>query len=98
MGEAKRNLEEKKKAFEEDPQRFIDKRDIIFAAIIDEKEGQKGTGYLINEGIPTGTFIIAKYYMGKNIDMMLAHRKVMEMEKDKGGIIMPGGNGKNRIV
>ncbi len=32
MGEAKRQLEEKKKAFAENPHMFIDKRKLIFAA------------------------------------------------------------------
>ena len=32
MGEAQRKLEEKKKAFAENPMRFLDKKDLIFAA------------------------------------------------------------------
>lgn len=33
MGEAKRNLEDKKKAFEENPDRFVDIEDILIAAM-----------------------------------------------------------------
>lgn len=96
MGEARRKLEEKQKAFKEDPNRFVDKADIVFAAILqDGTEGQSGLGYLCNDGIPDHTFKVTLYDIGQTVDMLLMRRKALreaERIKNDKRIIAPDGH------
>jgi len=93
MGEAKKNEESKAEAFKSDPERFVDKRDIVFAAVLQkDKNGNGGIGYLVNNGMTNNSYIISLHYIDKQVKQMMDMRKVMEdaeAAKKNPGIITP---------
>ena len=51
MGESKKKLEEKKKAFAENPGAFIDRRELLLSAVKQEgPNGEAGISFTLNHG------------------------------------------------
>ncbi len=101
MGEAKRKELSKEEAFKEDPDRFIDKDELIIAAVETEKDGVKGFGFYINQKSPelllcSMVFKLQMQVQGYINEMKMI--KAMQNQKDKKIITPDGGNGGvNRI-
>lgn len=99
MGEEKRKDEAKRKAFEEDPDRFVDLQDILVAAIKKSgPNGEQGVGYLINSGINHMALKAVGFEIPRQINIFFDKDMLMkEAERAKSGIITPnGGNGRFR--
>ena len=98
MGEAKRNLEAKKKAFEDNPDMFINLKDLVIGVSFKPDQDGKGMpGILINPSTSRGLLVNALYDLNKNIDQYIMNMDHQSQESKKSGIITPGGNGKNRM-
>ena len=98
MGESKRKLESKQEAFEANPNRFIDREDIIVAAVRQKgPSGEHGVGYLCNGGMPNHVLITALYYIKNTVDEIIYAKRAAGNQAAKSGLIMPGDNGKSRI-
>lgn len=95
MGEAKAKIEAKKKAFEEDPSQFIHIKDVIFAAVREEKDGQNGISYLMNPSLPDHTAKIigfdAMRFAMRQLDKNEFMRQAEEAKNDPGIITSPNG-------
>ncbi|GAI93698.1 unnamed protein product [marine sediment metagenome] len=95
MGEAKRNLEEKKKAFEENPNDFVHQSDIIVGIV----KGHEGVYPIFSAKVSRMIIINALYDLSHQGDMYIRQMDIEVAKKNKGGIITPGDNhGKNRIA
>lgn len=96
MGDAKRKLDEKKEAFEKDPDQFVDMHDIIVAAVRRTNDkGENGIGYLMSPNAPDHILKIALVDITSEINATLGIRKAMSeaerIKQEDSGIITPGG-------
>ena len=93
MGDQKRKLELKQKAFEENPNDFIHKSEVV-VGIIQEGEGV----YPIFSTKVSRMFMInALYDLSRQGDMYIRHMDMEVAKKNQPAIITPGDNGKSRI-
>ena len=98
MSEHKLKAELKKEAFAADPDRFIDREDIVIAAVKQKgPNGEHGVGYLCNGGMPNHVLITALYYIKNTVDEIIYAKRAAGNQAAKSGLIMPGDNGKSRI-
>ena len=91
MGEQKRKLEVKQKAFEEAPDDFIHKSDII-AGMIKEDEG---VCPIFSTKISRMFLINALYDIAHQGEMYIRHMDNEIAKKNQSNIITPGDNGKS---
>ncbi len=99
MGESKRKQLSKEEAFKENPDRFIDKEDLVIGALEQEKDGVKGFGFYISPKAPELLLCSMIFRLQMEVQGWISKLKMMkELEQQKGNkIITPGGNGVNRI-
>lgn len=91
MGEAKRALELKKLAFEADPDRFIDRNDIILGAIRVDREGQPmGWDYLISRKIGFSAYKMIIFDLTRLINRIIDIKEVQDEAQAASGLIVPG--------
>lgn len=97
MGEAKKKLEEKKRLFAENPDRFLDKEKLIIGAIRERKEDEEGYAFFINAAAPSLVLGALLFKLERQIHIFLDQREFKtQMEaQGKNRIITPqaGGNG-----
>jgi len=96
MGEAKKRIEAKKKAFEADPDKFIHLDDVILAAVKKfGPNGEHGIGYFLNHGIGDIALKSLVFDFQEMVSDHLVRKKGVqqaeEAKKDP-GIIVPGQN------
>ena len=99
MGEAKKNLENKKKEFDKDPNMFISLKDLVIGVSLKVEEDGKGTpGILINPSASRGLIVSALFDINQNIKQYITHMDMESAKAKESPIITPGGkNGKNRM-
>lgn len=95
MGEAKRKEETKKEAFDKDPDRFIDMKDLVIGAVArKDNEGNNGIAYYINPSVSTVLLKSAVFDIQAQVVEYDYSQRAKNAMKNDSGIITPGGNGK----
>ena len=100
MGQAKRKELSKAELFAENPDRFVDKDDLIVAAIETEQDGTKGFGFFINASSPELLLCSMMFKLEMQVTGYINELKMMkalEKKDKKGHIIQPDNGGVNRI-
>ena len=91
MGEQKRKLEAKQKAFEEAPEDFIHKSDILVGMIKEDE----GVCPIFSTKISRMFLINALYDIAHQGEMYIRHMDNEIAKKNQSNIITPGDNGKS---
>ena len=91
MGQAKINLENKKKAFESNPNDFIHKSDILVGMIKEDE----GVCPIFSTKISRMFLINALYDIAHQGEMYIRHMDNEIAKKNQSNIITPGDNGKS---
>ena len=99
MSEHKLKAELKKEAFAADPDRFIDREDIVIAAVKQKgPNGEHGVGYLAKGNLGNSVLITSIYYLKQIVDEIVYAKKMAASKPKESGLIIPGvnagGNGK----
>lgn len=90
MGEAKRALELKKIAFEADPDRFIDRNDLVMAAIRTEQDGKTlGWDYVISRKIGVSAYKMIIFDLTRLINRIIDIKEVQDEAQAASKIIVP---------
>ena len=93
MSESKIRLEAKKSAFEKNPERFIDSKDLVLG-VINQKdgEGKEAFGFWIHDRFPDMLLQALYYKLGRSLNRGLDMREMMmeaEAAKKDKKIITP---------
>ena len=98
MGEAKRKAEAKAEAFKENPDMFVDFRELIIGVSLNTNhEGKKEPGILINPAVKRLLIVNALYDINEQVKQYIQHMDAESVKAKQSGLIVPGDNGKSRI-
>lgn len=98
MGEAKRKEQSKEEAFKENPDMFMNLKELVIGVQLkDETDGKMTPGFLFNPGATRSLMISAMYDLNNKFKIYIASMDAQSEQAKEGKIITGGNGGVNRL-